>query len=160
MYIIVKEIFHIMGSDEINIIYVDDDADDRFLFEEAINLTGQKVNLTMFSDGLQLVKILKENNFGYHLIFLDLNLPIKNGIDLLKEIRDADTNREVKIIILSTSENPVDIETAHALNAVLYVKKPYTFTEMVYTLKDILKKINTLLLPTPLKSFIYHISNA
>lgn len=147
-----------MRDDEVNIIYVDDDEDDRFLFEEAIKLTGKRVNLTLLADGLQLVKTLQEKN-DYHLVFLDLNLPIKNGIDILKEIRNADINPNVKIIILSTSENPKDIKTTYALNALLYVKKPFTFIEMVKALKYVLNNNTVLQLPVPLKSFTYNTSH-
>lgn len=145
-----------MSGEVIRVMYVDDDPDDRYLFETALNLTGYNVDLTLLPDGIQLIEILKKNNFNYHLLFLDLNMPVKSGIELLRDIEDLNEEHQLKIIILSTSDNHADIQTTHSLNATLYIKKPNGFDELVNSLKDILLNKDRLEIPASLKTFRYY----
>jgi len=72
------------------------------------------------------------------MIFLDLNMPVKNGIECLKEIRNDKKLDNLPIIVYTTSDNPRDIDTCFDLRANLYVVKPTSFESIIKTLKKII----------------------
>jgi CheY-like chemotaxis protein len=72
------------------------------------------------------------------MIFLDLNMPVKNGIECLEEIRSDKKLDWLPVIIYTTSDNPKDIETCYSLKANLYVVKPTSFESIIKTLKKII----------------------
>lgn len=120
------------------IVYLaDDDKDDRVLFLEAVQDLNLPVSVVEAEDGQELLNVLFKAKFPPEVIFLDINMPGKSGFDCLAEIRNAEGNlRDVKIIMLSTSSNPVNIEMADELGADLYAVKPSSFQG----LKEILKQ--------------------
>ena len=72
-----------------------------------------------------------------HVLFLDLNMPGKTGIDCLKEIRANVRFKEVSIAIYSTSSSEKDIEDTFIEGANIYIKKPNDFSK----LKEIIKEV-------------------
>ncbi|HEY0744822.1 MAG TPA: response regulator [Chryseosolibacter sp.] len=118
------------------ILLADDDADDRELFEEALSDIHPNAVLTTAQDGEELMFIL--NN--YHkpdLLFLDLNMPRKNGKECLHEIATNPELKNIPIIIYSTSVNPIDIEETFSLGAKLFFRKPNSYEELKRTVGEI-----------------------
>lgn len=120
------------------ILYADDDADDRELFGEALDKAELNAELTTIKDGDELMKYLSEVD-GQHpdIIFLDINMPCKNGKECLKEIRSKKELEQVPVIMFSTSAYKADIEETFANGANLYVSKPSHFADYVAVLKKI-----------------------
>jgi CheY-like chemotaxis protein len=111
------------------IVLADDDADDRELFEEALSDIHPNAVLTTAQDGEELMFILR----NYHkpdLLFLDLNMPRKNGKECLREIHRNPLLNGIPIVIFSTSINPLDIEETFSLGAVLFLRKPNSYEEL------------------------------
>lgn len=121
------------------IIYLaDDDQDDRMLFVDAVRELDLPVTVVESADGQQLLNTLCAAKRLPEVIFLDINMPLKNGFDCLTEIRASKGNlRKVTVIMLSTSSNPANIELADRLGADFYAVKPSTFQG----LKELLKKV-------------------
>ena len=117
------------------ILLADDDPDDRDLFEEAF--AGLNASVSSVQNGIELMKVLESDGDLPDFIFLDLNMPERNGKECLRDIR-AKKLDDVKVIIYSTSSNAKDIDDTFALGADLYVKKPNTFTELIKTAESIL----------------------
>lgn len=118
------------------ILLADDDADDRELFEEALSDIHPNAVLTTAQDGEELMFILK----NYHkpdLLFLDLNMPRKNGKECLYEIVKHPELRKIPIIIYSTSVNPTDIEETFSLGAILFFRKPNSYEELKRNVSEI-----------------------
>jgi CheY-like chemotaxis protein len=118
------------------ILLADDDADDRELFEEALSDIHPNAVLTTAQDGEELMYILR----NYHtpdLIFLDLNMPRKNGKECLHEIVKNPTLKKIPIVIFSTSINPVDIEETFSLGALLFFRKPNSYEELKRNVNEI-----------------------
>jgi CheY-like chemotaxis protein len=118
------------------IILADDDEDDRELFEEALSDIHPNAVLTTAKDGEELMFFLK----NYHkpdLVFLDLNMPRKNGKECLQEIKKNHELQKVPVIIYSTSVNPADIEDTFSLGAILFFKKPNSFEQLKQNVKEI-----------------------
>ncbi|PIF34402.1 response regulator receiver domain-containing protein [Flavobacterium sp. 9] len=123
-------------------IYIaDDDEDDRTLFTEAILEVDPFVILKEAQDGIELMHIVDTlSNPLPDIIFLDINMPKKDGFECLEEIRKQDgAIKDVKVIILSTSSNPEDIEKALELGATFYAVKPSRFETLKLFLEDVLK---------------------
>ncbi len=122
----------------IKILYADDDKDDRELFQQALKDAHTDAKLTTVEDGDKLMKYLAQVD-GQHpdIIFLDINMPCKNGKECLKEIRSKKELDEVPIVMFSTSSYKEDIDETFANGANLYVSKPVFFGDEIKILKKI-----------------------
>lgn len=128
----------ITHQDSIHILIADDDEDDRAFFKEAINELKMNSKLTLFKDGKDLMEYLKLPNIKLpHILFLDLNMPFKNGFECLKEIRANNRYKDISIAIYSTSSSEKDIEDTFIEGANIYIKKPNDFTELKKIIKDV-----------------------
>lgn len=127
-----------MQTDPMFIILADDDEDDRQFFKDAFNEIKIKTMVHVVNDGAALMNYLtKENSQLPHLLFLDLNMPLKNGMECLKEIKSIERLKDISIAIYSTSASEEDIEETFVKGANVYIKKPDDFV----TLKKILSKV-------------------
>ena len=128
----------ISHQDPIHILIADDDEDDRAFFNEAINELKMNSKLTMFNDGKDLMEYLQLPDIKLpHILFLDLNMPFKNGFECLKEIRSNNRYKDVSIAIYSTSSSEKDIEDTFIEGANVYIKKPNNFTELKKIIEEV-----------------------
>jgi CheY-like chemotaxis protein len=118
-----------LPTDILNIVIADDDLDDVELFQEAIAHVCPDVNVTIATDGLQLIQLLDEIPIP-DAIVLDLNMPRKSGIQCLEEIRANADFADVPIIMLSTSTSPKDAAYCLKTGASHYLVKPNSFAAM------------------------------
>ncbi len=130
-----------MNNVPITILLVDDDEDDRLLFEEAVNSLEVNTEVTLLEDGFQMMEYLdkladSDKNLP-EIIFLDLNMPGKSGIEYLDEIRKHPIYKDISIAIYSTSSSEKDIEETFVRKANIYINKPNTFKD----LKEVLNKV-------------------
>jgi len=122
----------------LNIALADDDEDDRTLFKEAIDEIPIETKLSLFNHGQELMDHLSLPNIILpHLVFLDLNMPIKNGMQCLQEIRKNPMLDQVAVAIYSTSSSEKDIESTFIHGANVYINKPNNF----YNLKDVIERV-------------------
>ena len=122
----------------LRILLVDDDKDDCELFRDSLSQINSNIQLSVSNDGIGLTERLSSPNRQLpHLIFLDLVMPLKGGLECLWEIRRCSILNSIPVIIFTTSVATVDIVDTFAQGANLYVCKPQTFD----FLKDTLKKI-------------------
>lgn len=120
-----------------NIYLADDDIDDHEIFSFALGEICEDCKLTVSRSGDDLLKKLREDtDENPDVIFLDINMPRKTGIEVLKEIKSDSTIKEVTVIMYSTSSNPDYIKQAKEFGASYYFIKPSDFT----TLKQALLK--------------------
>ncbi|MBK9731790.1 MAG: response regulator [Chitinophagaceae bacterium] len=117
------------ATNSIHILFADDDSDDYEFFKESIIAAGIKVQLDNVEDGEKLMQyILKvEQPPPPDIIFMDINMPFKNGKQCLQEIRENKRFDHVPIIMFSTSDNPKDIEDTFLKGANLYISKMIFF---------------------------------
>ena len=114
------------------ICIADDDFEDFQLIKNTFEEQQLKVQLSHVEDGQYLIDILKAqskyNKFGElpNLILLDLNMPRKNGLEVLRELKANHFLCRIPIIIFTTSNAAKDIEQSYELGASCYVSKPQT----------------------------------
>lgn len=121
----------IMLPHNVSVFLTDDDADDRFLFEEALMDVRNNISITAFNNGEQLMNLLKDKKSRHpNLIFLDLNMPLKNGIECLEEIKNNDNLKYIPVVIFSTSRQKETVNQAYIKGANFYMYKPDNFEKL------------------------------
>lgn len=123
----------------LKICLVDDDNDDREIFQEAFNELNSENVLMVFKNGLEIIDYLDKTEEAPHIIFLDLNMPIMGGLETLKEIRTNERFKSLSIAIYSTSSSEKDIEETLAAGANIYITKPANFERLKDTLRKAIK---------------------
>ena len=118
------------------ILLIDDDLEDCAVFAEALKEAAPAAGFHAINRCVQLAFALQ--TFKPHLIFLDINLPVVNGFDCLKELKENADHSKIPIVMYSSSQNPKEINIAYGLGATLYFKKPTKFSELVSSLENIL----------------------
>lgn len=124
----------------LNIALADDDQDDRTLFKEAIEEIKIKTKLSLFKDGQELMDYLTLPNVILpEIVFLDLNMPIKNGMQCLSEIRSHAKLKDLLVAIYSTSSSEEDIEETFVNGANIYINKPNSFGALKKAIDKVLQ---------------------
>jgi CheY-like chemotaxis protein len=125
----------------IEIYYVDDDVDDIEVFTDAIksieDTIAAEITIKSFSEGEFFLKSLRKREPQNGIIFLDINMPVKNGFQVLSEIRKDINLKNIPVVMYSTSSNGMSVDKSFELGAHLYAIKPRSFD----VLKDIIKKV-------------------
>ncbi|HSH66009.1 MAG TPA: response regulator [Bacteroidia bacterium] len=120
------------------VFLADDDEDDRLFFEDALKEVCPEVLLFMAKDGLELMNILYKPPVPMpNVLFLDLNMPVKNGFECLEAIKKEDNLKELPIVIFSTTIQDDAVNRVYKNGANYYVCKPPGFSQ----LKSVIKKI-------------------
>ena len=117
------------------IYYADDDLDDREIFKDAALEVSQSLQIITQDNGDELIQLLNNPPPSPHLIFLDLNMPIKNGYEVLQEIKQSERTRHFPVIVFSTSDDQKAIKATHELGANLYITKPSTYSSLKKAIK-------------------------
>ncbi|MFI5129552.1 MAG: response regulator [Chitinophagales bacterium] len=110
------------------VLLADDDPDDRLLFKKAFSELSLRTIVQTVNDGIELMELLtKKAALLPKIIFLDLNMPRKNGLECLREIKNNKKFKEILIAIYSTSASEKNIEDAFRFGANVYIHKPSDF---------------------------------
>jgi chemotaxis family two-component system response regulator Rcp1 len=134
------KIMSINQPNPINVLLVDDDPGDVDLTLEVMSLSKLKLNINVVEDGVKAISYLqKEGSYreatSPDLILLDLNMPRKNGREVLDFIKNDDTLKTIPVVILTTSDNEEDIERTYELGASCYITKPVGLEEFQKVVK-------------------------
>lgn len=117
-----------MKNEPLHILLADDDEADRFLFREALAELKIQTIVHTVNNGVELMEWLQTNDTRLpDLLFLDLNMPLKGGLQCLKEIRNNEKLKDISIAIYSTSDNEKDMEETFLNGANVYINKPNDF---------------------------------
>jgi CheY-like chemotaxis protein len=126
----------------IEVLLVEDDPGDVLLIKEAFEFNKVHNNLHVVSDGEQALEYLRRQ--GEHaealrpdLVLLDLNLPRKDGREVLAEVKQDETLRTIPVVVLTTSEAEEDVLKSYQLHANAYVTKPVDFERFVSIVRQI-----------------------
>ena len=127
-----------MQEDYINITLADDDEDDRLFFTDAFDEIKITTRVKTFNDGVYLMDYLNSEDATLpNVLFLDLNMPRKSGLECLKEIKQNPKFKDIAIAIYSTSASEEDIENTFVQGANIYIKKPSDFKTLKKVLSDV-----------------------
>lgn len=124
----------------LNVLLVEDNPGDIRLMREALRSSNTTQKLDAVEDGEEALAYLRREA-PYSdvpkpdLIFLDLNLPKKDGREVLNEIKQDDALKRIPVVILTTSEAERDVSRAYDLHANCYVKKPTDLDEYMEVIR-------------------------
>jgi CheY-like chemotaxis protein len=119
-----------MAANGLRVLLADDDIDDCLFFKEALDELPLSTHLAIVNDGDQLMKLLIKNTTRLpHVLFLDLNMPRKNGFECLTEIRLNDKLKALPTIIYSTSSEQGVIDRLYQNGAQHFIRKPFDFLQ-------------------------------
>jgi CheY-like chemotaxis protein len=118
------------------ILLVDDDAEDRELFSEAVQLIDPSITCKLIHTCEDSLKVLDELEDLPAYIFLDINMPGMNGIKCLEEIRKRKAFKDIQVIMYTTSRNPKEISSSTTLGANGFLTKPSSFNDLVSSLRS------------------------
>lgn len=122
-----------------HIILADDDDDDCDLFKEALEELLIVPRLTIAKDGQQLMNVLHRHDLELpDILFLDVNMPLKNGIECLQDIRETEKLKNLPVIIFSTSAQQWALERVYELRASIFILKPNSFLKLKDVIRDVL----------------------
>jgi len=120
-----------MNKEHYNLLLADDDEDDCLFFKEALDEITVSATLSMVHDGVQLMDYLRNHSPNFpDVIFLDLNMPRKNGLECLTEIKNDPNLKTLPVIIFSTSLDSEIVDNLYQKGASFYIRKPGDFSKL------------------------------
>ena len=127
---------------ELIILIAEDDDGHAELIREGLENSGVCNKQIRFTNGLEVWEFLDlqiksdiRDKKSAFLLLLDINMPKMNGIELLQKIKTDDELKEIPIIMLTTTDDPREVETCYRLGCNMYVTKPVQFDKFADTLR-------------------------
>ncbi len=131
-----------MGESAVRVLVIEDNADDRELLLRQLRKSGMDQQVKFISDGREALDFLtgsKVPSLADDLIaiLLDLRLPSLSGLELLKRLRERDDYKKTPVIVMTSSNDPNDLEECRKLKVLNYVSKPVTFSSFSKAVADV-----------------------
>jgi DNA-binding response OmpR family regulator len=122
-----------------NLVLIDDDQDDLDFFIEGVSSLDSSIKCTTYTNSLSVQNLLVAQELpAPDIFFLDLNMPLLNGKQLLQKIKELQKYADIPVIIYTTSSSHEDKVETRRLGATHFITKPYTIKELTQRLKLIL----------------------
>ena len=126
----------------IEVLLVEDDPGDVLMTKEAFNEHKVRNRLNVVSDGAEALAYLRREGpyadaVRPDLVLLDLNLPRRDGREVLAEIKNDESLHQIPVVVLTTSEAEEDILCSYQLHANAYVTKPVDFDRFINVIRQI-----------------------
>src|SRR5947209_18978114 len=125
----------------LRILLIEDCPSDVRLSREALKETALPFQITVAQDGVEAMSYLRSSEIGINarpdLVLLDLNLPKKNGHEVLAEVKSSPGLKQIPVLVMTSSRADEDITQAYALNANCYITKPGDLTEYIHVVRAI-----------------------
>lgn len=123
-------------QDGLHVLLVEDNEGDIVLTQEAFDERKIINKLSVARNGEEAIEFLlgeaeKENSELPDLVLLDLNLPVKNGFEVLQALKEKKETKSIPVIILTTSSSQMDVDSAYNLQANSYITKPLEIDDFI-----------------------------
>jgi two-component system response regulator len=132
------------STEKLFILIAEDDADDRFLFKTAFEEKGYEDRIEFVENGIELWKFLQdiekrepEKRIYPSFILLDLNMPKKDGREVLREIKQHPAFRKIPVVVFTTTNSENEVKRCYELGANTYVVKPVSFDSLLKVVEEI-----------------------
>jgi CheY-like chemotaxis protein len=121
------------------LLLVDDDPDDQELFKLALTEIKQAVCCITACNGQDALEQLTTQECYPDLIFLDMNMPLMNGLTFLGKIKEIEALKRIPVIIYSTTNEPREMDAAKTMGAIDFITKPTKFADLCQVLHHMLR---------------------
>jgi len=132
------------SADKLFILIAEDDADDRFLFKTAFEEKGYNDQIEFVENGIELWKFLEDiekkgpaQRLYPSFILLDLNMPKKDGREVLREIKQHPEFKKIPVVVFTTTNSENEVKRCYELGANTYVVKPVSFDSLLKVVEEI-----------------------
>lgn len=137
-----------MEKTKLHLLLADDDIDDCDFFKDALDEISGSSTLTILNNGVELMKFLLSDTVNYpNLIFLDLNMPKKSGMECIAEIKASNKLSHIPIIVYSTSLDHTVVNSLYDMGASHYIQKPAEFGSIKNVINKAVSLLSNPLLP-------------
>ena len=119
------------------IIIADDDPDDKEFFDAAVKEINPSVKIFNVPNGKELMRLL--DSFVPDMVFLDLDMPVMNGVESLVAIRANANLEKMPVVVYSSTTREANIQTAYEMGAHLFFIKPSVYQDYLNSLRAILR---------------------
>lgn len=119
-----------------NVLLADDDPDDSMIFKEVLSAINPSIKLDVVTDGLALLSHLQY--LVPDILFIDLEMPYKNGLQCLVDIRQNATLEGLPVVVFSSTTRPANIQTAYEMGGHLFLVKSPFYDELKSSIEAIL----------------------
>ena len=130
--------------DEVVILVAEDDDGHAELIKEYLEDAGVNNEILRFCDGQEVWDFLSGNGKGAvrdekqaYLLLLDINMPKMDGVEVLRKIKEDEVLKTMPVIMLTTTDDPREVEQCYKIGCNIYVTKPVDFTKFTETLKNL-----------------------
>jgi DNA-binding response OmpR family regulator len=131
-------------SEHVRIVMVEDDEGHARLIEKNIRRAGVRNEIIGFENGTKAVEFLfgsdgsgKVNSGNALLIMLDLNLPDMSGVDILKRVKENEHLKRTPVVVLTTTDDEVEIKRCYDLGANVYITKPVNYESFANAIRQL-----------------------
>lgn len=120
-----------------SIFYIDDDQDDLDFFSDAVDALDQKVLLFLFPEDM--FKILRNPPPQPSVIFLDLNMPLKTGFEIITEIKQSEKLKNLPLVVYSTASSTDIVKRCFNMGASMFITKPTSLKALIKAIEHVLR---------------------
>jgi CheY-like chemotaxis protein len=126
---------------ELIILIAEDDDGHAELIESGLRDSGVNNTIKRFENGEDIWNFLQGNSSeirdenSAYLVLLDINMPLMDGVEVLKNIKSNESLKDIPVIMLTTTDNPQEVEACYKLGCNFYVTKPIKFDKFAEILK-------------------------
>lgn len=124
------------NRDIATLLLVDDDPDDQEFFKLALQSIREEITFAVAGNGQEAFDLLSTQACMPDLIFLDMNMPLMNGLTFLKKIKATTDLKHIPVIVYTTSDEKQEMNLARALGAADFVTKPTRFNDLCQLLRE------------------------
>lgn len=133
---------NLVNKKTVEILLVEDNPADVRLIVEVLKDFRLEKNITVVTDGEKVKEYLMKKNEFFNvtrpdIILLDINMPRKNGFEILKEIKENEEFKDIPVIIITTSDSEENVINAYKLGANCYIVKPLQLDEFIRVVRGI-----------------------
>lgn len=121
-----------------NILYIDDDAEDSFILKEALMYIDRSIHFVAFNDSVEGILFLMKTLALPDFIFLDVNMPAMNGKECLIKIKSEERLKDIPVVMLSTTCQTQEIDELFDLGIYRFLKKPTQMESFFDALRSII----------------------
>ena len=129
---------------EVVILIAEDDEGHASLIRKNLKRAGITNEIQHFKDGQEILDFLMGSNNGHHrksgaayLLLLDIRMPKVDGVEVLRQVKQDEELRKIPVIMITTTDDPREVENCHKLGCSNYIAKPIDYDKFVESIKQL-----------------------